>query len=128
MANVKITFQKCVQDSLKYGSDDKHMVSRVFFIIEVDGKYFGDFSIDIKQLFGSDFKSTPIEFGTLEDYKGPLNYETFYKSVEDYYRELVGSAGRGIGIKVSDTFRMYNNPLVLAKTVEFQTVGSDAGW
>jgi hypothetical protein len=29
MAKVKITFQKCIQDSQEYGSNDEHMVSRI---------------------------------------------------------------------------------------------------
>ena len=34
MAKVKITFHKCIQDSQEYGSNDEHMVSRIFFSIE----------------------------------------------------------------------------------------------
>jgi len=40
MLTAKITFYKCVQDSQDYGSDDEHMVSRVFFILEIGDKKF----------------------------------------------------------------------------------------
>lgn len=128
MAKVKITFQKCIQDSQEYGSNDEHMVSRVFFNIEVDGENKGEFSADVKQTVGGDYETTPLEVGIPKDYKGPLSYQPFRQAVEDYYRSQVGSSGRGIHIEGGSNIRMYNNTFIATKIIEFQAEGSDLGW
>jgi len=43
MSKAKIIFYKCVQDSQDYGSDDEHMVSRVFFNLEIGEERFFSF-------------------------------------------------------------------------------------
>jgi hypothetical protein len=126
MATIRITFQKIIQDSQEYGSDDEHMVSRAFFNIQIDGENRGDFSVDVKQIVGGDFETTPLEVGVPEGYKGP--YEPFRQAVEVYYRSQVGSSGRGIHIAGGGNVRMYNNTFISTKIVEFDTEGSDAGW
>jgi len=34
MTRVRVTLKKCIQDSQDYGSNDEHMVSRVFLSID----------------------------------------------------------------------------------------------
>ena len=128
MAKVKITFQKCIQDSQEYGSNDEHMVATVFFNIEVDGENKGEFSADVKQTVGGDYETTPLEIGIPKDYKGPLNYQSFREAVEDYYRSQVGSSGRGIHIAGGGNIRMYNNTFIATKIVEFEAEGKNVGW
>ncbi len=128
MAKVKMTFQKFIQDSQEYGSNDEHMVSRVFFNIEVDGENKGEFSADVKQSVGGDYETTPLEVDVPKDYKGPLNYQSFRQAVEDYYRSQVGSSGHGIHIAGGANIRMYNNTFIATKIIEFETEGSDVGW
>lgn len=55
MARIRITFNRCIQDSQEYGSDDEHMVSRVFFNIQVNGEGKGEFTSDIKQTVGGGY-------------------------------------------------------------------------
>lgn len=104
MARVKLNFHECIQDSQEYGSDDEHMVSRIFFSIEVNGEQYEElYHTDLKQTVGGKFEETPIEVGLPHDslekpYTGPMNYEAFRKGTEDYYRNLVGSKGGGIHI------------------------------
>jgi len=126
MARVKISFQRCVQDSQEYGSNDEHMVSRVFFNMEVDGATKRDFSVDVKQVVGGDYETTPLEVSVPENYKGP--YEPFRQAVENYYRGLIGSSSHGIRISGGSNIRMYNNIFAVTKIVEFDTEGTDAGW
>ena len=52
MAIATITIHKLIQDSQDYGSNDDHMVSRVFFDVEVEGKKYSDLYADIKQPIG----------------------------------------------------------------------------
>ena len=58
-----MTFQRCVQDSQEFGSDDEHMVSRVFFGLEIGGNAYHDLHVDIKQTVGSEFEGGPPDPG-----------------------------------------------------------------
>ena len=40
MSKATVNFHRCIQDSQDYGSNDEHMVSRVFFDLEVGNKQF----------------------------------------------------------------------------------------
>ena len=129
MAKAKLTFHRCIQDSQDYGSDDEHMVSRVFFTLDVAGRQHPDLHADIKQAVGSSFETGPIEVGSPQGYDGPINYEEFRNSVEQYYRELVGSQGSGIRISGGSNIRMRNNTFIRQKSVEIE-VGTreQSGW
>ncbi len=76
MSQISVTFHKLIQDSQDFGSDDEHMVSRVFFTIEVNDKSYPAVYCDLKQTVGSDFESGPIEVGTPQGvkYSGSFNY------------------------------------------------------
>lgn len=128
MKKAKVTFKKCIQDSQEYGSNDEHMVSRVFFDLEIDGKRYENLYANIKQVVGGDFEKDPLEIGIPENYKGPLNYQAFRDAVEDYYRSLVGSKGHGIHIEGGSNIRMYDNRFIITKVVEFEIRENDAGW
>lgn len=128
MVMVKITFHKCIQDSQDYGSDEEHMISRVFFSLEIEGQKYENLHVDIKQVVGSNYESSPIEVCRPQGYQGPLNYEAFRNSVEEYYRSLVGSSGSGIHISGGTNVRMRNNVFVKEATVEFPVGEKEAGW
>ncbi len=128
MKKAKVVFHKCIQDSQDYGSDDEHMVSRVFFTLEIEGKRYENLHADIKQAVGSNFESDPIEICLPEGYKGPINYAVFRDAVERYYRNLVGSQGRMIHIVGSTNVRMRNNTFVQPAIVEFDVNESDISW
>ena len=57
MATTRIYLHQLIQDSRDYGSNDEHMVSRVFFDLEVDGKRYTGLHADIKQTVGSLFET-----------------------------------------------------------------------
>lgn len=128
MKKAKVTFHKCLQDSQDLGSDDEHMVSRVFFTLEIDGKIFNDLHVDLKQSVGSDFETGCIEVGHPKGYKGPFNYTVFRDGVEKYYRSLVGSQGRGIRTQGGSRVRMRNNTFIQELTIEFEVGDADASW
>ena len=75
-----VIFTKCVQDSQDYGSDDEHMVSRVFFDIQIDGEVHRDLHCDIKQVVGSSYETGDIEVGRPAGYRAPFNYTAFSPS------------------------------------------------
>ena len=73
MSEMTITFQRLVQDSQDYGSDDEHMISRAYFSVEFEGNIQADCSVDIKQVVGSNIETTPLEVSNLQGYNGPMN-------------------------------------------------------
>jgi hypothetical protein len=100
MAEATVTFEKCIQDSQEYSSDSEHMVSRIFFTLDIDDRQIGLY-VDVRQKVGSSFVDGPIEIdiptaaGSMkgEKYRCLLNYEAFSRTIESYYRGLVGSVG-----------------------------------
>ncbi len=127
MATAKITFYKCIQDSQDYGSDDEHMVSRVFFTFEIgDNKY--DLYADIKQTVGASYEEGAIEVMSPSGYEGPFNYQAFRDAAEKYYRGLVGSSATGIKIQGGSNIRMRNNTFYRNMAVECEVGGSTAAW
>jgi len=125
---VKVIFRKCIQDSQEYGSDDEHMVSRVFFDFQIGDKIYENLYVDVKQTVGSNFESAPLEVGVPQNYKGPFNYSAFREAVEKYYRGLVGKQGVGIHIEGGRNIRMQNNVLLRKEVVEFDVEESQGTW
>jgi hypothetical protein len=124
----KVHFRECIQDSQEYGSDDEHMVSRVFFDLEVGDTVVEGLHADIKQVAGGSFEADPIEVGSPRgpSYRGPFNHQAFRDAAEEYYRRLVGS--RGVVQIVNSTVRMYGSRFTVPMTVQFEVSGPDAGW
>ncbi len=116
MAKARVIFHQCLQDSQNFGSDDEHMISRVSFTLEIDGRRYEGGLVDIKQTVGSSYETGPIEVGPPKGfpYKGPFNHEAFQVAVERYYRSCVGSTASGIRL----------GPGV----EEFEVSGTDAAW
>jgi len=117
MRTAKVTFRKCIQDSQDYGSDDEHMVSRVFFDLNIGEQKYSDLYVDIKQTVGGSFENTPIEVSSPQGYKGPFNYMVFRDEVEKYYRSLVGAKGSAFRI-IGGQARMINNFIIQEHSVE----------
>lgn len=127
MANARIFFHRCIQDTQDIGSDDEHMVSRVFFSLNYDGDIFTDLYVDTKQPVGADFETAPLEVGAPQGYKGPFNHDAFRAEVEKYYRGLVGSKGKGFRIS-GGSARMRNNIFDFPSMAEIEIQSSKGGW
>lgn len=102
MPTATVHFKELIQDSQNYGSDDKHMVSRVFFDLQVgDKKYPGAYA-NLKQAVGAS-ASDPIEVSPPAGYSGPFDHPAFQAAVETYFRSILGgsqsAAKRGPGAK-----------------------------
>jgi hypothetical protein len=109
MPTFSVKFHEMIQDSQEFGSNDEHMVSRVFFSLDVDGKRAGDFFANLKQVVGSDIESGEIEVSPPHEYDGPFNHRMFSEVARDYFCRLVGSKGSGINIQGGRNIRMFNN-------------------
>ena len=128
MTQAKIHLQRLVQDSQEYGSNDEHMVSRVFFDLEVDGTQHKNLYCDVKQIVGSSFETAPLEVSKPVGYKGAFNHDAFQNIIEQYYRSLVGSQGRGIRITGGGNIRMQNNTFVQPSEATFEVQVSGGPW
>jgi hypothetical protein len=128
MAIAQVVFDKLVQDSQDYGSTDEHMVSRVFFTLELDGKTHNGLYADIKQIVGSSFEIASLEVSSPQGYSGPFNHEAFRKAAEAYYRSLVGRSGSGIRIQGGGSARMRDNKFFKKELVEFEVGNLSTAW
>jgi len=127
MAKGRAIFRELLQDSQDLGSDDEHMVSRVFFDFEFEGAAHRGLHADIKQPVGSSYATAPLEVSKPANYKGPFNYAAFRNAVEAYYRGFVGAQGGGIRVGGGSNIRMRNNRFTKESTIEFN-VDSSGGW
>ncbi len=128
MATVKVLFHEILQDSQEFGSDNEHMVSRVFFSVEVNGQRFDQLYADIKQTVGSSYETAPLEMSSPRGgYKGPFNSDEFQRAAEGYYRKYIGSTGRFVSGSLTG-MRMWNNQIVSPLVIEFDASGPDVAW
>jgi hypothetical protein len=128
MTRVRVMLEKCIQDSQDYGSDDEHMVSRVFFSIEAAGHRSAG-HVDIKQTIGSDYERGPIEVGSPSDYAGPFNHEVFQREVTAYFRSCIGSAASGIRLGAgAGNIRMRNHTFMRQHAFEFDADAEGRAW
>lgn len=134
MSEMTVNFSKCIQDSQDFGSDDEHMVSRVFFTLAIDGTSKGEFYADMKQSVGESFEEGSIEVGPPKTpdgslHKGPFSQAKFVEAATTYYRSLVGSGGSGIHIGGgASNIRMRNNTFVQLYAVSFEVFDSAGQW
>ncbi len=128
MAKATVFLHRLTQDSQEYGSDDQHMVSRVFFDMELGGRRYDGLYCDVKQTVGSDFESAPLEVSSPVGYRGAFNHRAFQEAIERYYRSLVGSQGRGIRIAGASNVRMRNNSFIQPTQATFDVEVSGGPW
>ena len=95
MPTATVHFKELIQDSQDYGSDDAHMVSRVFFDLQVDDKKYPGVHANLKQTVGASV-SDHIEVSPPAGYAGPFDNQRFQAEVEKYFRSLFGSSGSSI--------------------------------
>ena len=125
-----LIFLRVLQNSQELGTDDEHLVSRVYFSLKTpDGKILDLYS-DVKLSPGADFTQDPLEASYPAELRGLLSYETFRQLVEQYYRDNIGATGRGIRIGPgAKGIVMMNNLFVMRKEVPVELIGpGSVGW
>lgn len=120
MVKGKLLFTQIHQASQELGTDDEHMVSRVFFDLLVGTERQRGLYADVKQTVGSSFEGGPIEVSFPKGFNGRLNYDQFRRHVEAYYRSAVGSAGRGIRVGGGSSVIMRNNIFAFPMVVDIE--------
>lgn len=117
MDRFRVVFHKLRHDSRDYGSDDKYIVSRVFFSLEKDGEALGEFSADLKQAIGRNIEIGGIEVGPLMGFDDSFNHKGFSDAARKYFTVLIASKGAGIGAMAQRNIRIRNN--LFAKDTQF---------
>ena len=114
MSKAKVTFHMLIQDTQDPGANpnQKHMTSRAFFTLEDGGKAYADMSVGLRQPFGTDYATEPIEVEKASgSYSGKWNHDDFRDAAEDYYRSAIRTGGGG-------AVRTRNNTFVFSKNYE----------
>lgn len=83
MATAQVRFNALHQIS----QNNDHMISRLIFDLEIDGKLFPGLYTEIKQPVGSTYADGMLEVSKPVGYTGPFNFEAFSKGAEKYYKE-----------------------------------------
>lgn len=133
MPKAIVIFQKLILDSQDYATFDKneeHMVSIIHFTLQVEGNQYEDMTVEVRQPYGTDYESEPIEVGEIGgSYRGAWNHREFADLCEKYYRNLIGSRGCGIRIEGAHNVRMRNNAFSARVIREIQIPeDSSAAW
>ena len=121
-----INFKGCLQNSQVLGTNNEHMVSKLYFSINGE-----NYECIIRQPHGSNnsFDEDPIEVETPEKLKGKINYGVFRGVAENYYRSLIGSSGGGIRVGPgSRNITMSNNTVMQPWNVEIPDLEEGGGW
>lgn len=94
MVEATVHLKEILLDAQEYGSDDEYMVSRVFFDLEVDTRWFRGLSADVKQVVGSQYDESVLEVSRPYGYDGPFSHSAFTAIAGRYVMLAVGQNGR----------------------------------
>ncbi len=98
MATAHVILKRIIVDSQElqcYEPDDDHMFSRLFFDLEVGGNHYNDMLVEVRQPYGTQFESEPLEVSNLRGpYNGNWNHNEFRDQVEKYYKNMIGKEGK----------------------------------
>jgi hypothetical protein len=126
--SIDIKFEYVHQISQVLSGDDRHMVSRVFFEINVTGaNRFSTFA-DVKQIVGGDFEKHPLEVSRPSMYRMAWNQNAFRDLVETYYRQQIGPTGVGINVPGTSTGQMTNNKVWHSMSASLQASEDPSTW
>jgi hypothetical protein len=130
MPRLTVFFTKMVQNSQEAGTTDEHAVSRVHFVIDVDGKQSGPFHADVKLVVGGKYESDPLEVAAPVGYPrgAPFNQAKFADAVTAYIRKCVGSSAQGIRIGPGSSVKMLNNTFAFKDQASFDVEKVTGTW
>lgn len=98
---VTLTLLRAVVDTQSappQSANANHMISRVFFTLEIGDKQGGTFHVEVTQPRGSRYSEDPLEIGPMVPHFADekFNWDKFREQIEKYYRQQVGPNGSGI--------------------------------
>ena len=94
---------RCIRINLKristFEPDESQISSLIEFDLKIGNRRLNALSVEVRQRYGTDFQSEPLEVGNVIGYKGPWNSEEFRDLCGQYYRDIIGPSGVGHAIK-----------------------------
>jgi len=126
----QLIFTTVIQDSQEFGSNNEHMVSKVFFDLRVGGDLYTGLAADVKQTIGIEYEHAPLEVSMPQSLAGSVSYAEFRKLVEQYYRESFSSSGSVFRFGPGTKARMMHNVVDHRSAVEIEFLDSPGkvGW
>ena len=110
MGIATVTFKRCVQNAENTGGDEEHIVSHIYFDLELDQQKHTDVCLEIKQPIQGD---APIEVSKPHGYTGAGEFSELREAAAAYYKKLVGT-------QPAKEIPAQNNLIVQEETVEFE--------
>jgi hypothetical protein len=120
MPTATITIERLTQDPQDAKSGHTHQISRVFFMLDVEGKKYPNLYADIKSPIAGSLESSSLEVSKPHHYDGPFNYEAFRVIIEQYYRGLLENIGSGSPISSGSSLIKSNNTFVQMMTAHLE--------
>ena len=118
-----VVFERFLQDTQTFEffeQSEDHLISKVFFTLDVEGNHFDDMYVEVRQPFGTRFEDDPVEVSrAFGSYEGNWNHQVFADLVEAYVRQLIGSRGSGIRIEGGSNVRTQDNSFIFQQEAEF---------
>jgi hypothetical protein len=123
-----VRFSHLILDSLEFGSNDKHMVSRVFFALDVDGTTFQGLHANIKQTIDSAFAGGPLTVFKPAGYHGPFNHAAFSAAAENRYRGCIGKSIMMFRVNGAKGVRLRNGTFQVPYETTFEVDPNNHTW
>ncbi|MGH7826880.1 MAG: hypothetical protein ACREQ7_17125 [Candidatus Binatia bacterium] len=125
MSKIRVMFHKCSEAGQEQGNNDQHMVSRLYFSLEIRGQRYDGLYAEVKQT-GEPSHAGHIEVSSPQGaaYTGPFNYEIYRYAAENYYWNII----RRHRIPSRAGTRIRNNEVICPAVVEFDASGPDVSW
>ena len=96
--------------------------------MDIGDKHFGGLSVEVRQPYGTDFESEPLEVSRVSGgYSGPWNHAGFAELAKQYYRSASGSSGHAIRIQGGSNIRMRNNSFGSRQEAELEIPDEQGG-
>ena len=115
MAKVTVTFRSIDINAQEYGGTDGHMVSRIFFDVDVEGGMSARLFANVTQAVGRQIEDANLQVSPVE-FPG-LSNEHFAAAARDYYHRCLDRSGQGIRITRARSVRLQNVQIVQDHTV-----------
>lgn len=98
MRQAQVIFRSCVIDTQSIGTQDAihdYLFSKLYFDLKVDDRVYENMETNIRQPYGTQYASEPIELCILKgDYTGEFPFQDFTDLAENYFRSFVAVDAR----------------------------------
>ena len=121
MTKYAVHFEQIIVKGQEAGSTDAHMVSRVGFVLDVDGQRKGTFYSDLKQTVGVPMVPEAIEVGPPMGYSGRFEQNKFADEARRYFLEAVVPRGKVYQFANTAQVKLKYCAAVMPKSVTFES-------